>query len=88
MKMPSGSRALTLGLVVGFGSLLLPGSGRAQSNQTYDGGIGQWDAGVTKDWDNPADAWTNGNNAYFTAGTNTLMVSGTVETNYMEFMEE
>jgi hypothetical protein len=86
MTIPLESRALTLGLAIAFGSLLLPGLGRAQSNQVYDGGTGQWDAGVTKDWDSGADAWANGNNAYFnTSGTDTITVSGTVVTNYMEF---
>jgi hypothetical protein len=61
----------------------LPGLGRAQSSEIYDGGTGPWDAGTTSDWN--AGVWTNGNNAFFQAATNDVSVSGTVVTNYMEF---
>jgi hypothetical protein len=85
MKTPLCSNTLLVVLAVALGGLLLPGLGRAQNNQFYDGGTGTWEAGGVQDWDNGADAWTNGNNAYFQATTNDVTVSGTVVTNYMEF---
>jgi hypothetical protein len=65
--------------------LLLPTTGRAQTNQTYTGGTGVWDAGTTADWSGAT--WTAGNNAIFNkAPANTVTVSGTVNVNELEFI--
>jgi hypothetical protein len=85
MKNSSKSQGIAVAVTVAIASLLLPTLGHAQ-NQTYDGGTGVWDTDpANTDWDSGVNPWTNGDNAYFTAATNDLTVSGTVISNYMEF---
>ena len=54
------------------------------------GGTGTWNAGSTALWStatsgsNPLVVWTNGNDAYFNSGTNTVTISGTVTVNLIQ----
>jgi len=68
-----------------FSALLLPTLGHAQSTEVYDGSTGTWDTDPSNlAWNSGADAWVNGNNAYFNQPTNDVTVSGTVTSNYIE----